>query len=247
MSEQALVELKDAFSVITNENQNFGETHSIQTKTCSTCNKTLPVTQFKLRKRKTLDGYREYYEGSCRKCSNQKRKDYKASLPEEVRLARQTARRDRELERLSNLSPEQLEARKNQKKQYKDNLPEWKREEQKLLQSIKVNENKRRWLKHKEQEGCFACKGENLGKSVALFGEAYDSHHVHTDKKTNSKGLTIEISKMISGGYSWESIKEELGRTTTLCKYCHSQWHSKNLFIDFQKWSGYDPSKPLKI
>lgn len=228
---------------------NFGTTNIKMDdyKTCSKCKRTLPIENFKLKSKFSKEGKKFYRTGVCKDCEKEQRRLYRANLPEEKRKAINERKRLAYQKRKQNLTPEQKEQLKLKHKQYKEQLPEWKKEEQNLMFSIKVNENRRKWLKHKEIEGCFHCKGENIGKSIALFGEAYDSHHVHEDKKTNSKGNTVELSKMVSSGYSWESIEEELSKCVTLCKLCHSQWHAKNMFIDFSKWKNYNSNLKLKI
>lgn len=222
---------------------NFGTTCIKEIRICKKCNSRLSIDDFKLKK----SGDKQYRSGICKKCEREQKKQYRANLPEEKRKEINERKRLANLKRFENLTPEQKEQLKQKRKQYKEQLPDWKKEEQNLMSSIRVTENRRRWLKHKESEGCFHCKGENLGKSVGAFGEAYDSHHVHEDKKTDSKGNTVELSKMISGGYTWKNIEIELNKCVTLCKFCHSSWHAKNMFIDFSKWKNYSPNLKLKI
>jgi hypothetical protein len=236
-------------NTITESQTNLAVTsiNSKESKICKTCNQDLPIDNFAMKKRVTEFGTSSYRQGSCKKCVNKKKNEYRRNLPDEVKNARNEKKRLADQQRRMNMTDEEKELKNNKHKVYKEQMPDWKRNEQKILQEMRVRENKRKWLKRKETEGCFHCKGENLGKSIAMYGEAYESHHVHDDKKKDSKNLTVELSKMVSGGYTWEKISEELDKTITLCKFCHSGWHSKNIYINFSTWKNYNPNLPLKF
>lgn len=74
----------------------------------------------------------------------------------------------------------------------------------------------RQLREYKEERGCTYCPEDSF--------YCLDFHHINSDKEFN-------VSKMVSNGYSWDKILQEINKCVLVCANCHRKLHAGEVLV----------------